>query len=77
MSLTEVIALLQDGNKKYEALYQEHEDFKSKYARLYQDYMKLQNRLLCQDCKTRCKKRQKANAPNFVIVAVFQSHHRV
>ena len=58
MSLKEVIALLQDANKKYDALYQEQEDLKIRYDRLYQDYMKLQDRLLCQDCKTRCEKEE-------------------
>ena len=59
MSLKEVIAILQDANKKYDALYQEHEDFKHKYNRLYQDYMKFQDRFLCQDCKTRFEKEKK------------------
>ena len=58
MALREIISILNEANKKYDALYQEHHDLKIRYNRLYQDLMKLQDKLLCQDCKTRYKKEE-------------------
>ena len=77
MSLKRTIALLQDANKKSNALESEHEDLKVRYKRLYQDYMKLSDRLLCQDCVARCEKEEEGGCTELCTRCSFaQSLHR-
>ena len=72
MSLKEVIALLQDANKKYDALYQEQEDLKSDTAAFIKTIWSFKTDFYVRIVKHAVKKRKKAVAPNFVLVVVSQ-----